>query len=104
MGTHLRVLSESYPMNTNMTGLQWFSKIFASFCGLDESSLSIGSVKTMVVEVAMSQNPTTDNGLSTFPAYDTTSAHNPHKAPFNPSNAKATFIQSTRRQRLLKTV
>ena len=30
MGTHLRVLSESYPMNTNMTGLRWFSKIFAA--------------------------------------------------------------------------
>ena len=28
MGTHLRVLSESYPMNTNMTGFRWFSKIF----------------------------------------------------------------------------
>ena len=24
MGSHLRVLSESYPMNTNMTGLRWF--------------------------------------------------------------------------------
>ena len=28
MGTHLRVLSKSYPMNTNMTGFRW--KIFAS--------------------------------------------------------------------------
>ena len=27
MGTHQRVLSESCPMNTNMTGLRWFSKI-----------------------------------------------------------------------------
>ena len=26
MGTHLRVLSESYLMNTNMTGFWWFSK------------------------------------------------------------------------------
>ena len=26
MGTHLRVLGERYPMNTNMTGLGWFSK------------------------------------------------------------------------------
>ena len=26
MGTHLRVLAESYPMNTNMTGFRWFSK------------------------------------------------------------------------------
>ena len=27
--THLRVLSESYPMNTNMTGFKRFSFIFA---------------------------------------------------------------------------
>ena len=32
MGTHLTVLSKSYPMNTNMTGFRWFSKIFASLC------------------------------------------------------------------------
>ena len=25
-GTHLRVLSKSYPMNANMTGFRWFSK------------------------------------------------------------------------------
>ena len=29
MGTHLRVLCKSYPMNTNKTGFRWFSKIFA---------------------------------------------------------------------------
>ena len=38
MGTHLTVLSKSFPMNTNMTGFKWFSKVLAS----DESSLSIG--------------------------------------------------------------
>ena len=43
MGTHLRVLSESYPMNTHMTWFRWFSEIFAF---LDKSSLSIGRVKT----------------------------------------------------------
>ena len=32
MGTHLRVLSKRYPMNTNMTGCRWFSKIFAFLC------------------------------------------------------------------------
>ena len=32
MGTYLRVLSDSFPMNTNMTGLRWFSKFFASMC------------------------------------------------------------------------
>ena len=32
MGTYLRVLSETYPMNTITTGLRWFTKIFASLC------------------------------------------------------------------------
>ena len=29
-GTHMKVLRVSCPMNTNMTGFRWFSKIFAS--------------------------------------------------------------------------
>ena len=33
MGTHLRALSESFLMNTNMTGFGWFSKLFASCFG-----------------------------------------------------------------------
>ena len=28
----LRVLNKSYPMNTNITGFRWFSKILASLC------------------------------------------------------------------------
>ena len=32
LGTHLRVLSESFHMNTNMTEFRWFSKGFAFFC------------------------------------------------------------------------
>ena len=28
MGTHLRVLSESYPINNNLTGFRWISKTF----------------------------------------------------------------------------
>ena len=28
IGTHMKVLSESYQVNTNMTGFRWFSKIF----------------------------------------------------------------------------
>ena len=32
MCTHLRVLSKSYLMNTNMTGFRWFSKMFPSLC------------------------------------------------------------------------
>ena len=34
MGSHLWVLSEGYPMNTNMTGFRWFSKIFVSLWAL----------------------------------------------------------------------
>ena len=50
MGTHLRVLSATYPMATNMIGLRLFSKIFNSdimhtLQTLDESSLSIGRVE-----------------------------------------------------------
>ena len=28
MGTNLRVLNKSYPINNNMTELRWFSKIY----------------------------------------------------------------------------
>ena len=50
MGTHFIVLSERYPMDTNMTGLRWFSIIFASLhsCAFDESSLRIGKAKNQV--------------------------------------------------------
>ena len=34
-GTHLTELSESYPMNTNMTEFRWFSKIFQP-CAVDK--------------------------------------------------------------------
>ena len=42
MGTPLRVLSESYTNNTNMTGFRWFSN------ALDKSSLSIQRVKSII--------------------------------------------------------
>ena len=32
MGTHMRILGESFPMSTNMTEFRWFSKIFATLC------------------------------------------------------------------------
>ena len=53
MGNHLRVLSESFLMNTNITGFRWFSKIlkvalaFIGFKGLgikiDIDWLDLGS-------------------------------------------------------------
>ena len=39
MGTHLRVLSESHPVNTIMAGFRGFSK-FLRPCAFDESSLN----------------------------------------------------------------
>ena len=44
MGTHNRVLSNSFPMNTNMTGFRYFHKYLRP-SALEESSLSIGRVK-----------------------------------------------------------
>ena len=41
---HMEELSESYPMNTNMTGFRFFFKSLCP-CALDKSSLSIGRVK-----------------------------------------------------------
>ena len=45
-GTHLRELLESYPMNTNMKGFEWFLKSLHP-CALDESSVIIGRVKIL---------------------------------------------------------
>ena len=52
VGAHLRVLGISYWMNTNMTGLIWFSLIcfntsLRPCAALDKSSLGIGRVKSM---------------------------------------------------------
>ena len=51
MGTHLRVLSESYPINTNMTGFRTLDGFHYSLppCALDESSFSIGKVKGNII-------------------------------------------------------
>ena len=43
MGTQLTILSVSFPMNTNMTGLDGFQKSWCH-CALDENSLSSGRV------------------------------------------------------------
>ena len=37
-------------MNTNITGLSWFSDFFLHPCALDESSLSIGTVQVQYEE------------------------------------------------------
>ena len=60
MGTHLRVLNESFQMNTNMTGFRWFSSIFVS-CALDESSLTIQRVILCYFKVDTDHWPVYDN-------------------------------------------
>ena len=50
MGTHPRVLGESYPINTNIGGFCCFHKSLHP-CALDESSLSIERVKKLSFEV-----------------------------------------------------
>ena len=45
-GTQLKVLSESFPMNTNMVGFKRFLKLSALFA-FGESSLSIERVNTL---------------------------------------------------------
>ena len=52
MGSHLRALSESYPINTNMIGLRCFSEIIPDDpCALGESSLTIGMVEFIKMPV-----------------------------------------------------
>ena len=46
-GTHPRVLGESYPMNTNMIGLRWFSEIFASLVLLTKVAFAVQEELTL---------------------------------------------------------
>ena len=52
MGTHLRVLCESFPININIMGFRknGFQNMFASLC-FRQSSLSIGRVKKLIAVV-----------------------------------------------------
>ena len=52
MGIHLKVLGESYAMETNMTVFRGRSKIFTSLC-FGQSSLSIGRVKSSLGEAGV---------------------------------------------------
>ena len=77
MGTHLKVLGESYLMNTNMTGIRWLSKIVASFgFGWLLSSLRIGRVKIVKkfdrhdrVKVLIKQDGEPDRTSSGVPCF-----------------------------------
>ena len=54
MGTHLRVLSESYPMNTNMTGGldPWFSKYLHLLVLKMKVALALEGLKLEPLEAA----------------------------------------------------
>ena len=54
MGTHLRALSESFPMNTNVTGFRWFSKICVIMLAL--TMLEIYYLQTFFLESIWSRN------------------------------------------------
>ena len=61
MGTHLRALSESYLMSTNMT---WLS-IYLHLCALDKSSLSIGRVN-LSIELSNDIQTISTTGINPF--------------------------------------
>ena len=65
MGNHLRVLSESYPINTNIKGFRWFTKIFVS---LYESSFCIRRVVRKNKMVGLRGVSTSWNSLCLAPA------------------------------------
>ena len=59
MGTHLRVLSEGFPMNTNMPGFRWFSihfcivvlwkKVASALEGLSSTLLTLVRVVQLIL-------------------------------------------------------
>ena len=51
MSTHLRVLSEGYPMNTNGSWEDFQKPLLP--CALGESSLSVGKVNLFKTRVAL---------------------------------------------------
>ena len=56
MGTHMRVLSERFTMNTNKTGFRSFFHKSLHPCALDESHLSIKRVKSYLWKLVWIDN------------------------------------------------
>ena len=56
MGTHLRVLHESCPMDTNMTGFKCFSKIFVFFVLRTKVATSLKGLRVSQEVMAFSQH------------------------------------------------
>ena len=53
MSSHLKELSESYPISTNMAGFRWFSKTFASLCFGKVKSLRFTYERTICKQVLL---------------------------------------------------
>ena len=64
MGTYLKLLSESYPLNTNKAGFRWFLKKSLHPCALNKSSLSIGRVqpRSFTLDLTLGLNPLAAGG------------------------------------------
>ena len=71
MGTHLRVLSESYMMDTNMAGFRCFSKIFAIW-----TKVAFELEGILMVNVAdVSDRPDSVDRLNGLHVYSTLASH-----------------------------
>ena len=68
MGTHLKVLCKSYPMNTNMTGFCWFSKIFASVIWT-KSSLNIRLISIYTNSHLIASDLGSDGGFARYSSF-----------------------------------
>ena len=105
MGTQLRVLSESYPMNSNMVGFRfrlcpknnnpWLFMV-SQFCPRKPLQKWLCIASRLLT-------PRKNTLLCSYSAAQLC-LRNPHFLALNPFNAEATFIQCKRTQRFLKTI
>ena len=63
MGTHLRELSESFPMNTNMTGFRCFSK---NICVIVVWTKEVSALEGLILEIEILVNKEFGNSFLTF--------------------------------------
>ena len=65
MGTPLKVLDKSYPMNTNMIGIEWYSKNLCILLLWTKVASALGGLNQVAVILVCSS--ATVSYLSTFP-------------------------------------
>ena len=61
MGTHIRVLSKSHPLDTNMTGFKWFSKDFCIFVLWAKVASALEGLRLLLDVVVWISNTFDDN-------------------------------------------